>query len=212
MRQSSRTPVPRPSLVGQPRSSKGPANESAQVLNFIVSNNNNPLFSAQPAVAANGTLTFTPALNASGSATVSVQIHDNGGTTGGGVDTSAIQTFTITVSLVNHAPSFTGGADDTLLEDASARTDLGWASAISPGPANESGQVLNFIVTNDNNALFSVQPAVDGTTGNLTYTLAANANGVATVTVKLHDNGGTANGGVGHERGADHDHHRDGSE
>ncbi|MGH2465827.1 MAG: tandem-95 repeat protein, partial [Candidatus Limnocylindrales bacterium] len=152
-------------------------------------------FSGQPAVSAAGTLTFTPAIDASGSATVSVQIHDNGGTTNGGVDTSAIQTFTITVSLLNHAPSFTAGANDTLLEDAPAHTDLGWASSIIQGPMNESGQVLNFIVTNDSNALFSVQPAVDATTGNLTYTLAANANGLATVTVKLHDDGGTANGG-----------------
>jgi hypothetical protein len=40
-----------------------------------------------------------------------------------------------------------------------------------------------------------VQPAVDAT-GNLTYTLAANANGSALVTIAIHDNGGTANGGV----------------
>ncbi len=46
----------------------------------------------------NGTLTFTPATGATGSATVTVRIHDNGGTAGGGVDTSAPQTFTITVS------------------------------------------------------------------------------------------------------------------
>ena len=40
------------------------------------------------------------------------------------------------------------------------------------------------------------QPDVDETTGNLTYTLAANANGTAEVTISLSDNGGTANGGV----------------
>jgi hypothetical protein len=62
-----------------------------------VSNNNPALFSVQPAVAANGTLTFTPALNAAGSALVSVQVHDNGGTANGGVDTSAAQTFVISV-------------------------------------------------------------------------------------------------------------------
>ncbi len=176
--------------------SKGPADESAQTLNFIVSNNNNPLFSTQPAVSAAGNLTYTPASNASGVATVSVQIHDTGGTANGGQDTSAIQTFTITVSLLNHAPSFTKGGDDTLLEDAAAHTDSGWATGMSPGPANESGQALDFIVTNNNNPLFSAQPAINATSGDLTYTLAPNANGVATVTVKLHDNGGTANGGV----------------
>ena len=65
---------------------------------------NNGLFSAQPAVSSTGTLTYTPAANANGSATVSVQIHDNGGTANGGVDTSAAQTFTITVNAVNDAP------------------------------------------------------------------------------------------------------------
>jgi len=40
-----------------------------------------------------------------------------------------------------------------------------------------------------------VVPSID-TSGNLTYTLAANAFGTEAVTVRAHDNGGTANGGV----------------
>ena len=63
--------------------------------------------STQPAVAPNGTLTYTPAANANGSATVTVQIHDDGGTANGGVDTSAAQTFTITVTAVNDPPVIT---------------------------------------------------------------------------------------------------------
>ena len=119
--------------------SAGPANESAQVADFVVTSNNNALFSVQPAVAANGTLTYTPAPNANGSATVTVQVHDNGGTANGGVDTSAAQTFTISVTAVNDVPSFTKGADQTVLEDAGAQTVAGWATGISAGPANESG-------------------------------------------------------------------------
>src|SRR5206468_780275 len=84
--------------------SAGPSNESGQTVNFIVSNNNNGLFSSQPAIAANGTLSYTPALNANGSATVTVQIHDNGGILNGGVDTSTSQTFSISVDSVNDAP------------------------------------------------------------------------------------------------------------
>ncbi|MES2933470.1 MAG: Ig-like domain repeat protein [Pseudomonadota bacterium] len=175
--------------------SAGAADESSQVLNFIVTNNNNALFSVQPAIDAAGALTFTPAANANGVATVSVQIHDDGGTANGGVDTSAVQTFMITVTAVNDIPSFTKGGDQTVLEDAAPQSVPGWATAVSAGPANESSQVLNFIVTNNNNALFSVQPTV-GATGTLTYTLAANQNGAATVSVQIHDNGGTANGGV----------------
>jgi hypothetical protein len=283
----------------------GPASESGQVVNFIVGNDNNTLFAAQPAVAPDGTLTYTLATNRNGVATVTVQLHDNGGTASGGVDTSASKTFiiavtpvndqpvandgsvtvsedaasgvsidlgalasdmetadpnldymivsgpsngtlsasggpnrtyapsanffgsdsftyqvtdrgdpdnclpgplclaalssaiktvTITINAVNDVPSFTKGPDQTVLEDASAQV-LAWAAGMSTGPANESGQAVNFIVSNDNNTLFAVQPAV-AADGTLTYTLAANRNGVATVTVQLHDNGGTAFGGV----------------
>src|SRR5207247_1407584 len=175
--------------------SAGPADEAGQILNFIVSNNNAALFSVQPAVAANGTLTYTPAANANGSATVTVQVHDNGGTANSGADTSASQTFTITVTAVNDAPSLTKGADKTVLEDAAAQSVTGWATNLSAGPANEASQTLNFIVSNNNTTLFSGQPAV-AANGTLTYTPAANANGSATVTVQVHDSGGTANGGV----------------
>ncbi|HQF55965.1 MAG TPA: Ig-like domain-containing protein, partial [Fibrobacteria bacterium] len=175
--------------------SSGPANESGQVVSFVVANDNNGLFSAQPAVAANGTLTFTPAADANGSATVTVVVHDDGGTANGGVDSSAAQTFTITVTSVNDAPSFTKGSNQTVLEDAGAQSIAGWATGISAGPADESGQTVSFTVTNDNNGLFSAQPAV-AANGTLTFTAAANANGTATVTVVAHDDGGTSNGGV----------------
>ncbi|MFN2577805.1 MAG: choice-of-anchor Q domain-containing protein [Pyrinomonadaceae bacterium] len=174
--------------------SKGPANESSQGLNFIVTNGNNALFLAQPVISSTGNLTYTPAANANGVATVSVQIHDNGGTANGGVDTSAIQTFTITVNAVNDVPSFVKGADQIANEDGGAQTVNNWATALSAGPSNESSQVLNFIVGNNNNSLFSAQPTVSAN-GTLTYTPKANANGVATVSVQIHDDGGTANGG-----------------
>jgi hypothetical protein len=77
-----------------------PPNENDQALNFIVTNNNNPLFDAQPAISPNGTLTYTPKPTASGVATVTVQLHDNGGTADEGVDTSEPLAFTITVNSV----------------------------------------------------------------------------------------------------------------
>jgi hypothetical protein len=173
----------------------GATNESTQLLNFVISTSNAALFAVPPAIAANGTLTYTPAANAAGSATVTVALHDNGGTANLGVDTSAAQTFTITVTAVNDAPSFTKGLDQTVLEDSAAQTVVGWASAMSAGPADESGQALNFVVSTTNATLFAVAPAV-AANGTLTYTPASNAAGSATVTVVLHDNGGTANGGV----------------
>ena len=175
--------------------SPGP-NEASQTVDFQASDDNTSLFSVQPAIDSNGNLTYTPAPNANGVAHVTVVLHDNGGTANGGVDTSASQTFAITLSVVNQPPSFTAGADQTVNEDAGAQTVAGWATNISAGPANEAGQTLNFIVSSDNSSLFSSQPSIDPATGDLTYTPAPNANGVAHVTVVLHDNGGTANGGV----------------
>ena len=311
--------------------SAGPADESGQVVNFIVTNNSNPgLFSVAPAISPSGTLTYTPSGSA-GTATITLVLHDNGGTANGGVDTSPSQMFTITVNAlganqapvisapgaaqttledtalvfsaahanlisftdadalpsdneqitltvaggtatlsttsglsgsgngtssftytgtianldaalngltytpaanvngngagsvqllvsdlghngtggaktdtatvpvnitaVNDAPSFAKGPDKTVSEDSGPQSFTNWATSISAGPADEAGQALNFIVSNDNNGLFTDQPtiAADGT---LTFTSAPDANGSATVMVQLHDDGGTANGGV----------------
>ncbi len=84
--------------------STGAETESRQVVDFIVNNSNPALFSVQPSIAADGTLTFTPAANASGQAVVTVFLHDNGGVGLSGVDTSGPQTFLIDISPVNDAP------------------------------------------------------------------------------------------------------------
>jgi gliding motility-associated-like protein len=80
-------------------------------------------------------------------------------------------------------------------EDAAAQNLVGWATNISAGLPHESGQALSFQITNDNNTLFAVQPAISAS-GTLTFTPAPDAWGVAIVTVLLKDNGGTANGGI----------------
>ncbi|MGH3767417.1 MAG: tandem-95 repeat protein [Pseudonocardiaceae bacterium] len=176
--------------------SAGPANESGQHLSFSVTNNSNPgLFSGAPEISATGALTYTPAANGSGSAMITVELKDDGGTANGGVDTSPAQTFMITVTSVNDPPSFTKGADQAVNEDAGPQTVNPWATAISPGPPDESTQTVTFLVSSDNTGLFSTQPAVSPS-GVLTYTPAPNAKGVATVTVALQDNGGVLNGGT----------------
>ena len=174
--------------------SPGPANETSQAISFAASADNPALFTAQPAVNASGKLTYTTAANANGAATITVTAVDNGGTSSGGSNTSAPATFTITISPVNDSPSFTAGANQTVLEDTGAQSVTAWATAISPGPANESSQSVTFTASADNPTLFDVQPAIapDGT---LTYTLAPDEFGVATVTVTAVDDGGTANGG-----------------
>ncbi|PAW85709.1 MAG: hypothetical protein B9S33_09360 [Pedosphaera sp. Tous-C6FEB] len=172
----------------------GPADESAQMPAYTLTADSPALFSAQPAVAANGTLTFTPAANANGSATVSVVVADTGTTVNGGVDRST-NTFTITITAVNDAPGLTLAQNTvTVLEDAGAQSLAGFAT-FSPGPANEFAQTLiGYAVSHNNSALFSTAPAL-AANGTLTFTPAANANGSATVTVIAQDNGGVTNGG-----------------
>ena len=68
----------------------------------------------------------------------------------------------ITVTPVNDVPSFTAGADQSVLEDAGPQSVPAWATDLSAGPANESGQALTFTVTTNNDGLFSQMPAIDG--------------------------------------------------
>ena len=114
-------------------------------MTFSVTNDNTSLFTVggQPAVAADGTLTYTPAADASGSATVHVRAVDDGG----GADTSAEQTFAIIVAPVNDAPGFTAGGDQSAFENAAAQSVPAWATAITRVQADEAGQVVSFTAT-----------------------------------------------------------------
>ncbi|UII27406.1 BspA family leucine-rich repeat surface protein [Fulvivirga maritima] len=116
-----------------------------------------------------------------------------------GISTSLIpanSTRYITLGYeINDAPSFTAGANQRTIEGAGAQEIKNWATEIKKGSAEETSQSLNFNLSNDNTALFSVPPAIDAN-GTLTYTPANDASGVAVVDVVLKDNGGTAHGGV----------------
>jgi CSLREA domain-containing protein len=134
------------------------------------------------------TLTINPATNQFGTSTITVTVN-------GSNSESVTDTFLLTVNSVNDAPSFTKGADQNVNNNADPQTVTNWATNISTGPANESGQTLSFAVTaNSNPSLFAVAPAISST-GTLTYQPASNAFGTATITIVLQDNGGTANGG-----------------
>ncbi|NBV21440.1 MAG: hypothetical protein EBS05_05890 [Proteobacteria bacterium] len=213
------------SLPGFATFSPGPPNEADQTLvGYTVTVDNAGLFSVAPAIDNNGKLTFTTAANSNGTATVTVVVQDSGGTTlpnnnrrpqfleTVGVDKST-NTFVINVTPVNDPPTFQLAGNVLVDENSGAYSRTSFASAVSRGPQDESGQTVNFHVTNDNTPLFSVQPAISTVGprapagisirpagavpngGTLTFTPAANAYGVAHVTVTAQDTGGTANGG-----------------
>jgi hypothetical protein len=101
----------------------------------------------------------------------------------------------LSIAPVNDAPSFQGGQDQSTIATSGPVTVPGWATAISPGPADETGQTVTFEVQVVSGAeLFSAAPALapDGT---LTYT-PSGGTGMAELSVTLYDSGGTAGGGV----------------
>jgi hypothetical protein len=134
-------------------------------------------------------LTFTPAANANGTATVGIVVRDDGGTLFGGQDTSTVHTVVFTVTPVNDPPSFVIGADQSTDEDSALQTVPGWATAISAGPPDEVGQQVTFEVSAADPTMFLDQPAV-AADGTLTYRPAPDRNGTTTVTVRLRDNAG----------------------
>ena len=278
--------------------SPGAENESSQSVSFGVTTPNTSLFSVQPAISPTGTLTYQPASNTSGIATLTVLMFDDGGTANGGENTSAPQTFTITVSnsndpptttgidnvsaledsapvsrslfaafndmedgssgltytvesvsnaglfaasspsidpvagtltltfapnafgtstvairatdsgglfvtatfsvtltSVNDAPSFSAGPNITIEEGAPAQNFPNWATNLSPGPSNEAAQSLSFVLTTNNDALFDVVPTINSG-GRLSFTPKQDAEGTILVSASIMDSGGTANGGV----------------
>ncbi|WP_232530000.1 Ig-like domain-containing protein [Rosistilla oblonga] len=79
----------------------GGSDEALQtVSDYIVTVDTPGIFAVLPDISNAGVLTFTPATDRTGLATVSVQVRDNGGQANGGNDLSAVQTFTIAVNGV----------------------------------------------------------------------------------------------------------------
>jgi len=118
-----------------------------------------------------------------------------------GNTTTSITNFNLTVTWVNQVPTFSlaaGVASGVLVNQYdSAVTIAGAVTSISPGAgasAQETSQTVSFTVTNNNNSLFLVQPAVDAS-GQLTFK-PGSVGGTVIVGVQAVDNGGTANGGT----------------
>jgi hypothetical protein len=177
--------------------SPGPPNEIQTLVVAAISSN--PALIPDPVVtytspSATGILTFTSVTNANGTNFITVVVKDDGGRANGGID-AVTNTFRVIVRPVNDPPSFTKGPDLTVTNTAGPQTVVSWATAISAGPPDEADQTLSFVVTNDREVLFSVQPVISPT-GTLTFTPARDTNGTATVTVILKDNVGRDNGGA----------------
>jgi hypothetical protein len=177
--------------------SQGP-NETGQTpLTFNVSvtgTTGNLAFTTAPAIdPTTGILTYEASPNTNGTASISVTLSDSGPSAPPpNSNTSAAQLFTITVNAINDPPSFTlPGDPPTVNDNAGPQTVNPYATAISQGP-NETGQTLTFNLSptgTTGTLTFSTPPAIDATTGVLTYTATNGTDGTATFDVTLSDNG-----------------------
>ena len=191
------------SFVGGPITTQNTLEDVASIVQFQIADDSVPLASLtltatsdNQTVLPNANLALTnlgggayqlsslPAANQYGSGLVTLTITGDGA--------PVAQSFTLNVTSVNDPPSFTKGADQSILNGAGAQSIPNWATSISPGP-NETGQTLTFQVTNDNPSLFTVAPTINSS-GTLTYT-PSGVLGTAVVSVDLTDGGGTADGG-----------------
>lgn len=139
----------------------GPPDEANQSAAFnIISNSNPSLFSEQPSISPTGTLTFTSALDATGSALIQVRYVDEGGTDNGGIDQSTVQEFVIQIGA-NRAPELDNIGDNFLKPVATASTDSrgSFVSDFVTGLSDRDvGTVLGIAVTD-----------VDASNGNWFY-------------------------------------------
>lgn len=139
---------------------------------------------------ASGAITYTPPTDFSGTTRFAYDVCDDG-TPG---RTCATATVSLTVLPVNDPPTFTAGADQTVMQDSGLQRVEQWATDVLCGPQNEADQTCAFVTTNENPALFSVQPFISPE-GTLVYSPTSGVSGSARVTVALQDDGGTTSGG-----------------
>lgn len=139
-----------------------------------------------------GTLFYTPIDDASGTATITVQVND-----GQGINNLIEKSVEINVSPVNDAPYFEIIGNQAVSENSGLVTVNAFATNMEDGALED--QILTFQTTTDaptGNLQFDTSPTIDLATGNLTFEPSPNSNGNVTVNVTLLDNGGTDNGGI----------------
>jgi methionine-rich copper-binding protein CopC len=179
--------------------SEGPG-ESGQTLNFNVSitgTTGNIAFSSEPSIdGTTGNLTYTTSSDSNGTANISVTLSDNGSNALPNRNSSAAQTFVITVNPVNDPPTFEIPSDPPPVnEDAPAQTVNNFATNFQPGPptaTDEAGQTLvAYTVTQTGSTgslTFASDPEIDDA-GTLTYTPNENTSGTATFSAAVLDSG-----------------------
>ena len=129
---------------------------------------------------ANRNVTVTPTSTAFGSAVITVRVTDANGS-------SVTDTFTLTVTPVNQAPTLNALSNLTIAEDAGQQTVA--LSGITTGATNEI-ETLTVTATSSNPSLIAaptVSYASPSSSGSVSFPTVTNATGAATITVTVSD-------------------------
>ena len=160
---------------------------------------NTEMYLQLPEISATGDLTFTPNAMSSGVSQVVASI-------GGSVQEGALGShrLTIFVDSVNDPPSFNLVQSLSVAQGVGQVTIPGAAYSISSGPSDEDWQTVTFSVsyTTSSPTLTFISPPTIGVDGSLSFEANPLSHGVATLTVRAGDDGGTENGGVDQSQGA----------
>ncbi len=167
--------------------SKGPANESGQILTITAVGGGSSTTTANGATVSlnNGNVRYQPALNFNGTDTFTYTIQDNGTTNGQPDFKSSTATVTVTVRSVNDAPVANNDSAGSVDEDTNLQipfaTLLG--NDTRGGGTDENGQTLTIInVSSASGATVSLNGVVN-------YKAAPDFFGTDTFTYTIRDNG-----------------------
>ena len=151
--------------------------------------------------ATNIVLTFMPTPDKIGTSTIRVELQDDGGTAGGGIDTTYMS-FDVNIAEYNNPPTITipTSAQTVSIQPGKSSNTIPITVGDAPGETPATDLILTFV--SDTPALIpntAINLAQTGTGANrgLIITPAPNAFGTAKVTATVTDTGLTSSPGVG---------------
>ncbi len=165
--------------------SSGSVNENQTIT--ISATSNNPDLISSPVINYDspntmGTLTFVPALEASGTAEISVSVND-----GQAANNLVTRTFIVTVTPENDAPTLDNLPSMSLDQEAGPQKVI--LSGITSGAANELQPLIVSASSSDSGLVsyHSVNYSSPNSTAVLTFAPVANAVGTVTISVTVND-------------------------
>ena len=120
--------------------SAGP-NEAHQSVAFAVTCMDTSLFSLQPSITATGEIVLAVANDVSGMTQCTATLSDNGGTGNSTLDVDRVsKTFLVTIRYINQPPTFTPGADQTVLQNQNPKLRWSWSWSWSQSRSRSCSQ------------------------------------------------------------------------